>query len=261
MNRLTGKTALVTGASRGIGRGIALSLAEEGADIVVNFRANGEEADATAEEIRRLGRRALVWQADVSDRSAVDEMIAGAVEEFGRLDIVVANAARSRRGHVVELEWDQILGIFDVCLFGVFHTCQLGARQMISQAEAGRGGGKIIVIGSVHSEIPVPGAAAYNMSKIAINHMARTMAVELAPYCINVNAINPGWIDTPGERSTFGDEMVDAGGERMVWGRVGCPEDIGKAAAYLASDDADYVTGSSLRVDGGFVLGLRLPDK
>ena len=259
MRRFDGKTALITGASLGIGRGIALCLAEEGANIVVNYRSHQEEAERVAEAVRGLGSEALVWQTDVADRDAVARMIQGAVQQFGQLDVAVANAAISIREPVVEALWENILRTLEVSQFGVFHTCQLAAQQMLNQPLVGRSRGKIIVISSIHEEIAFPRSAAYNMSKAAINHLTRTMAAELAAQRINVNVINPGWIDTPGERTFYSEQELAAAGQRIPWGRIGVPEDIGRAVAYLASDHADYVTGSTLRVDGGFVHGLALP--
>lgn len=260
MKRLYDRVALVTGASLGIGRGIALCLAQEGAHVVVNYRSHQQEADSVAEEIRSLGREAMVWKADVAKREAVADMVEATVGTFGRLDIAVANAAVSVREPVVDAQWDNVLRTIEVTQFGVFHTCQLAAQQMVTQPLNGRSRGKIVVISSIHEEIAFPTSGAYNMSKAAINHLVRTMAAELAGQRINVNAINPGWIDTPGERKFYSEAELAAAGTRIPWGRIGVPEDIGKAAAYLSSDDADYVTGSVLRVDGGFVLGLSLPE-
>ena len=255
MNRLLNKVALITGASRGIGRGIALCLAAEGADIVVNYRSHAQEAREVAGAIEALGRRAWVCQADVADREAVAGMFAGAIGQFGRIDIAVANAALSIREPVIEAQWDNVLRTLQVSQFGVFHTCQMAAQQMVKQGR----GGKIVIISSVLEEIAPPTSAAYNMAKAAINHLGRTMAAELATRRINVNMIDPGWIDTPGERAFASEEEIRAGARRIPWGRLGKAEDIGKAVAFLVSDDADYVTGATLRVDGGYVLGLRLP--
>lgn len=259
MGRFEERVALITGASRGIGRGIALCLAEEGADIVVHYRTHPEEAQAVADAVEAFGRRALLWRADVADRAAVEEMVAGAADHFGRIDIAVANAAVSVRQLVVDAEWADVLRTIEVSQFGVFHTCQFAARQMIAQEQRGRSAGKIVIISSVHAELPVPTSAAYNMAKAAINHFGETLANELTPYHINVNIINPGWIDTPGERKYATEEEIRAGAQRLPWKRLGTAEDIGKAVAFLASDDADYVTGATLRVDGGLVLGLQLP--
>lgn len=249
--KLAGKTALVTGASRGIGRGIALCLAAEGADIVLNYRTHADEAREVEADVAAMGRSALLWQADVADRDAVARMFDAAVERFGRLDIAVANAAMSIRQNVVEARWQDVLRTIEVSQFGVFHTCQHAAQIMVRQGK----GGKIVIISSVHAESPVPTSAAYNMSKAAINHLGRTMAAELTAARINVNMINPGWIDTPGERAFYSEQEIRDGAKRMPWGRLGTIEDIGKAVAFLASDDADYITGSTLRIDGGLMLG------
>lgn len=258
-NRFKGKTALITGGSQGIGRGIALSLAAEGCAIVVNYRSNLDEAKAAATMIEQLGSEALIVQADTSDREAVKHMFAQAIDHFGRIDIVVANAAYSVRETVVEAVWDNVLKTIEVSQFGVFHTCQFAAQHMVSQELTGKCRGKIIIISSILAEAAPPANAAYNMTKAAINHLGATLAAELAKSRINVNMINPGWIDTPGERKYATEEELIAGAKRIPWERLGTPEDIGKAVAYLASDDADYVTGATLRIDGGFLLGLTLP--
>lgn len=258
MNRYTDKIALITGSSSGIGRGIAEALAAEGADVVINHLRDGENAEAAAAAVRVLGRRALVCEADVARREAVAGLFDAAVAEFGRVDVAVANAAFSIREPVVDAAWETVEAVIGVAQFGVFHTCQMAAQQMIRQQKAGRPGGKILVTGSILGQIPFPTSAAYNMAKAAVNHFARTLAAELLPHRINVNVINPGWIDTPGERRYSTEEEIAAGAAKMPWGRLGTPADIGKAAAFLCSDDADYITGTALTVDGGYLLGMRL---
>lgn len=258
MSRFAGKVALVTGAANGIGKGIALCLAEEGADIVLNDLTASDAARATASEIEAMGRRVLVAPADVSDRDAMGALFATAVEHFGHIDIAVANAGFSIREPVVEAAWEHVQRIIDVCQLGVFHTAQMAAQQMVQQGEEGRAGGKILIIGSIMGELSIANSAAYNMAKAAINNLGRTLANELAGHRINVNVINPGWIDTPGERRYSSEEEIATGGERMPWGRLGTPRDIGKAAAFLVSEDADYVTGSILRVDGGYMSRVGL---
>jgi glucose 1-dehydrogenase len=257
VKRFEGKVALVTGAARGIGRGIVLRLAGEGADVVVNDFTNMDDARVVADEITQMGRRVLVWQADVSDREAVAEMFAGAAEHFGHIEIVIANAAYSVREPVLEAKWEDFLRTIEVTQFGVVHTCQMAARQMVKQSN----GGKIIITGSLLQEIPFPTSAAYNMSKAAVNHFARTLAAELTSHHINVNTINPGWINTPGERKFYSEAEIQEAGKAIPWGRIGTPADIAAAAAFLASDDADYITGTSLTVDGGYKLGMRLPER
>lgn len=256
MDRFTGKVALVTGASRGIGRGIALRLAREGADLAVNYRTHPEEAKEVVAQATALGRDAIAIQADVADRAAVTRMFDEAIAHFRHLDIVVANAAFSIREPVVEAAWEHIQRTIEVTQFGVFHTCQLAAQHMVARGIHG----KIIIISSIHEEHAFPGSSAYNMSKAAINHLARTMAVELTTNRINVNVINPGWIDTPGERRFSTEEEIQEGGKKLPWGRLGTPDDIGAATAFLASDDADYITGTTLRVDGGYMVSMTLRD-
>jgi glucose 1-dehydrogenase len=264
MQRFAEKVALITGAARGIGQGIALCLAEEGADIIVNDLPQQpgvdiEDARGTAGAVEALGRRAWVYYADVSDRDQVQAMFTAAVEQAGHIDVVVANAAMTIREPVVKARWENVLRTIEVSQFGVFHTCQMAARQMIAQQAQGRPGGKIIIIGSVLAQVPFINSAPYNMAKAAINHLGRTLAAELADYHINVNVINPGWIDTPGEHKLATEEEIKAGARRIPWGRLGTPRDIGRAVAFLASDDADYVTGATLQIDGGYLLGLREP--
>lgn len=255
MERFAGKVALVTGASRGIGRAAAICLAEEGADVVLNFRTHPEEAAEVAAEIEGKGRRAFPYAADVSSRPQMESMFSAAVQHFGHIDIAVANAAYSVRQTVIEAAWEGVQRTIEVSQFGVFHTCQLAAQQMVAQG----GGGKIVIVSSIHAEVPFAYSSAYNMAKAAINHLAATMANELACHKVNVNVVNPGWIDTPGERGYSTEEDLRRGGARIPWGRLGTAREIGKCIAFLASADADYVTGACLRVDGGYTVGLELP--
>ena len=261
MKRFQSQVALITGASRGIGRGIALHLAEQGADIVVNYYSHPDEAQQVAKAITAMGQRALTWQADVADRQAMAAMFGAAVAEFKHIDIAVANAAFSIREPVIDAPWEHVERVLAVSQFGVFHCCQMAAQQMVKQVKAGRPGGKIVIISSVMEEICLPHSAAYNMAKGAINRLGQTLAAELAEYRINVNVINPGWIDTPGERRFATEDEIREYGPRLPWGRIGTPKDIAQAVSFLASNEADYVTGATLRVDGGFVLGLRPPQK
>ena len=258
--RLLGKTALITGSSRGIGLGVALKMAEEGADIVINYYSHPEEAAAAVKNINDLGQRAIAVQADISKREDVEALFSEAVRVFGQIDIVVANAGMSIRETVLEAKWENVLKTIEVNQFGTFHTCQLAAQQMVRQQSQGVKGGKIIIISSILEEIAPQGSAAYNMSKAAINHLGRTMAIELAPYHINVNNLNPGWIDTPGERKYTSEETIRKDSLRIPWKRLGNVEDMGNAALFLASDESDYITGATLRIDGGFVLGMTLPN-
>lgn len=257
--RLAGRSALITGAGRGIGRGVALCLAEEGADIAVNDLSppdGGDSPDAleTVRLVRELGRRASLHYGDVSDAARVEAMVEEATASLGRIDIAVANAAFSIRELVVDSRWEHAERTLAVTQFGVFHTCRATARQMLRQG----GGGKIVIIGSIMAELAIPTSSVYNMAKAAVNQLGRTLAAELAPHRINVNVVNPGYIDTPGERHFASEEEIARAGRAIPWGRMGTPYDIGRAVAFLCSADADYITGSALRVDGGFMVGLRL---
>ena len=248
--KLLGKKALVTGAARGIGYGCAIELARAGADVAVNDRDRTPEAEAVVAEIRALGRQAELIDGDVFERASCEQVSARAIEALGRLDILVSNPAYSRRAPFLEYDPDTFEMVVRGTLFGGFHMSQLAARHMVERGA----GGKILFISSVHDRIAYVNSVAYNAAKAGLTHMAMTIAAELAPHRINVNVIEPGWIDTPGEHATFGREAIQAAAAALPWGRMGRPEDIGKAAVYLASNDADYVTGTALLVDGGFIL-------
>jgi len=248
--KLLGKTALVSGAARGIGRGCAIELARAGADIAVNDLARSPEAESVISEIASLGRRAALVEGDVFERASCESVVRRAVEALGRIDILVSNPAYSRRGDFLDYDPAVFEKVLRGTLMGGFHMSQLVARHMVERG----GGGKIVFISSVHARIPFARSVAYNAGKIGLTHMARTIAAELVSHRINVNVIEPGWIDTPGEHATFGSELINAAGKSLPWGRMGTPEDIGKAAVFLASPDADYITGTELVVDGGLCL-------
>ncbi|MCA9116356.1 MAG: SDR family oxidoreductase [Planctomycetaceae bacterium] len=247
---LSGKTALVTGASRGIGRGCALELARRGADVAINFRSHPEEAEEVAGEVQALGRKAVLVQADVADAEEVEEMIARTVSELGGLDYFISNAAYSDRQRMLAADLDGFRRTVDVTMWGAFYGVRAAAAQMVRQER----GGSIVVVSSPHAVIAIPTSMAYNMSKAAIDHMARTAAIELAEYRIRVNIVHPGWIDTPGERKFFTEEQLEQGAKGLPWGRLGQPEEIGRAVTFLCSDAADYMTGGTLTMDGGVSL-------
>jgi glucose 1-dehydrogenase len=248
--KLLGKKTLVTGAARGIGRGCALELARAGADVAVNDRDRTPQAEAVVAEVRALGRQAVLVEGDVFSRPGCESVVGRALETLGRIDVLVSNPAFSRRSPFLEYDPDTFDRVIQGTLAGGFHMSQLVARHMVERS----GGGKIVFISSVHARVPYVRSVAYNAAKSGLDHLAFTIAAELARHRINVNVIEPGWIDTPGEHETFGDEEIRRAGPTLPWGRLGTPEDIGKAAAFLASDDADYITGTALLVDGGFWL-------
>jgi glucose 1-dehydrogenase len=241
---------LVTGASRGIGRAVALGLAREGANVAINFRSHPEEAEAVAGEVRALGTKALLVQADVSNQEAVDQMVAKTAAEFGSVDHFVSNAAYSDRQLMVEADLTGFRRTIDVTMWGAFYGVRAASLQMIKQGK----GGSIVVVSSPHAVIPIPTAMAYNMAKAAIDHMVRTAAIELVDERIRVNTVYPGWIDTPGERKFFTEEQLRVGGHGLPWKRLGTPEEIAKGILFCLSDDADYMTGSIMTMDGGVSL-------
>lgn len=249
--QLAGRTAVVTGAGRGIGLGCARELAAAGALVLLNDRPDSPYLEQAAETIRRDGGRCETVPADAFAPDECARMLAAAE----RIDILVSNPAFAFRAEFPEYPLEKFEYTLRTTLTSGFVLGQLAAQRMIAQG----GGGKMIFISSVHGERPLPLAVGYNAAKAGLEHMVRSMAVELLPHRINVNSIAPGWIDTPGERERFTDAVVDAGGALMPWGRLGTSAEIGKAAVFLASDDADYITGVVLPVDGGFRFRDCLP--
>jgi glucose 1-dehydrogenase len=248
--KLLGRKALVTGAGRGIGRGCAVELARAGADVAVNDRERTTQAEAVVAEIQALGRQAVLIDGDVFAREACESVVRRAAEALGRIDIFVSNPAFQRRAEFLKFDPDTFAKVIQGTLAGGFHMGQFVARHMVERG----GGGKIVFISSGHAHTPYVGSIAYNAGKGGLNQLAFTIAAELYPHRINVNVIEPGWIDTPGERAVFGDKVIEAEGAKLPWGRIGTIEDIGKAASFLCSDEADYISGSILRVDGLIVF-------
>lgn len=248
--RLQDKIAIVTGAGSGNGRGIALRFAEEGAHLVV-ADVSDKGARETAAMIEALGQQALVTLTDVSRRDHAEAMVAQTVERFGRVDILVNNAGIETLVPFLDLpeeQWDRVL---DVNLKGTFLCGQAAARAMVAAGTRG----KIVNIGSINSQIALKEQAHYVASKGGVMMLTKAMALELARYGINVNAIGPGVIDTAMTANSLSDparrEMLLS---HIPMRRVGQPRDIGNAAVYLASDEADYVTGIMLFVDGGWLI-------
>jgi glucose 1-dehydrogenase len=248
--RHTGNVALVTGAGRGIGKGCALELARNGADLIINDRPESPDLSQTTAEIRALGRTCTPLEADVFSRSGCEQLVASALQTAGRLDILVSNPACNKRSDFLDYDPTDFERIIQGVLVSGFHISQLVARHMVEKGTRG----KILFISSVHAPVPYARNVAYNAGKAGLNHLCRTIAVELARHHINVNAIEPGWIDTPGERSVFGAEVIQSEGAKLPWGRIGTIEDVGRAASFLCSDEADYITGAILRVDGLIVF-------
>ncbi len=241
---------LVTGASRGIGRAIAIAIGQQGGNVAINFRSHTDGAEEVAAAVREAGGTAMLCQTDVSDQSAVEEMVAAVVSEFGSLNGFVSNAVYSDRELMIDADMDGFRRTVDVSMWGAFFGLRASAQQMVKQGQ----GGSIVIVSSPHANIPIPTAMAYNMAKAAIDHMARTAAIELVSHKIRVNIMHPGWIDTPGERKFFSEEQMQTGGQALPWGRLGRPEEIGEAVAWMLSDKAEYMTGSTMTLDGGVQL-------
>ncbi|QDT15414.1 SDR family NAD(P)-dependent oxidoreductase [Alienimonas californiensis] len=252
--RLEGKTAFVTGSSKGIGAGIAVELAREGADVAINYRSSAEEAEAVAARVRDLGRTAVTLRGDVGDQATIERLVAEAAEQLGGLDLFVSNAVYSAREPFLDADLDEFKKTIDVSMWGAFYGVRAACRLMREQFNSNGRGGSVLVVSSPHADIAFPTAMAYNMAKAALDQMARTAAVEMAKYDVRVNILHPGWIDTPGERKFFTEEQIAEGAKSLLLKRLGTPEECGKAAAYVLSDDAAYMTGSTLSLDGGVKL-------
>lgn len=250
MPDLKGQVALVTGASLGIGQATAQALGAAGADVVVNYLSNEDSADRVVRAIQDSGARACKHRADVADQASVEEMVAATVERFGRLDIAVSNAAYSERECFCDADMQGFRRTIDVTMWGAFHLVRASAQQMIRQNK----GGVIVVVSSPHAFIPVPHSMAYNMSKAALEQMARTAAIELAEHRIRVNTIQPGWTDTPGERKFAGEETLRTAGRQIPLGRLGTPEEMAQGILFLCDPSNGYTTGATLLIDGGISL-------
>ena len=248
--RLAGKTALVTGSSQGIGEAVALRLAAEGVDVVVHFRSHPEGAQGVVERIAKLGRRTVAIQADLRRVAEAQRLITDSVTRLGSLDILVNNAGVEKHEDfwdVSEADYDFVM---DVNLKGVFFTTQAFVRHLL----AAKRPGKIINTSSVHEELPFPHFTPYSMSKGGLKMMTRTLAIELAPFGITANSIAPGAIETPINRKLLSDpEKLRALLGNIPLGRLGAPGDIAGVAAFLASSDADYITGATIVADGGLL--------
>jgi NAD(P)-dependent dehydrogenase (short-subunit alcohol dehydrogenase family) len=247
--KLAGKAALVTGSRRGIGRGIALEFAREGANVVINGVGSQEQAEAVAEEVRRLGVKAAVAMGDVSKSADAGRIVEATCQAFGGIDILVNNAGVESIVPFLELteaEWDRVTGIN---LKGEWLCGQAAARAMVSQGR----GGAIVNIGSVQAGMVLPGRTHYAPTKRGLEALTANMAAELAEHRIRVNCIHPGLIDTDMTAWVMkSPEILPIVLDKIALKRAGAPEEVGRVAVFLASDDASYVTGQSLYVDGGF---------
>ena len=250
MQRFEGKVAIVTGASRGIGRGIALRLAQEGARVVINHRNSPEEAAETAQLIQAIGNgEALVIQADVSQFDEAQRLAKETVEAFGQIDILVNNAGTTRDTLIMMMKEEQWDTVIDTNLKSVFNCCKAAARPMVKRKY-----GRIINISSVSGLAGQAGQTNYAASKAAVVGFSKSLAKELGSRNITVNVVAPGFVHTALTADILTEDNTRMAIEATPLGRLGTAEDVGAAVAFLASDEASFVTGQVLSVDGGLVM-------
>lgn len=242
---LENKVALVTGAGRGIGRAIAIALAKEGAEVVVNYNGSEERAKEVKQTIEENGGKASIYKCNVSDFEACEAMIKDIVKEHGRLDILINNAGITKDGLIMKMKEEDFDSVLNVNLKGTFNTIRHSARQMLRQKS-----GKIINISSVSGILGNAGQANYAASKAGVIGLTKTMARELGSRGVTVNAIAPGFVDTE-MTGVLSEEIRENACRQIILGRFGKPEDIANVAVFLASDKADYITGQVISVDGG----------
>ena len=242
------KVALITGASRGIGRACAVALAKRGYDIAVNYNSNDAKAKEVVDEITSLGRKAVAYKADTADLNAVKQMFRDVVKEFGKLDVLVNNAGVVDDAYLLMIREDSLTRSLDINIKGYFHCAQQAALKMLSKRS-----GKIINISSVSSVLAVEGQAVYSATKGAVNSMTAVMAKELAPKGITVNAVAPGFIATE-MMDAIPEELKAKYLEEVPMHRFANPEEVANAVAALCSDDFSYLTGQTIVLDGGLSL-------
>lgn len=246
MGKLAGKTAVITGASKGIGAGIAKAFAKEGANVVVNYARGKVDAEKVSADIESSGGKSITVQADVSKQSDVDKLFAEATKAFGKVDILVNNAGVYELAPIEQVTEASYRRQFDLNVLGTLLSTQAAIKSM-------NGGGSIINLSSVVALTPPPTGSVYSATKGAVDVITRTLAQELGPRNIRVNSLSPGLVETEGTRAagTSEGEFKNYAVSRTPLGRVGVPEDIAKVAVFLASDDSAWITGEVLPVGGG----------
>ena len=260
--KLKDQVAIVTGSSSGIGKACAVHLATLGAKVVVNYSSNLEDGQKTVEEIEKLGGIAILVKADVSNEDEVQSMFNKTISEFGKLDILVSNAGLQKDSSFLDMTLAQWQKVIDVNLTGQFLCCRAAARQFVSQEKSRTEAdhselsiGKIVLMSSVHDIIPWAGHVNYAASKGGIMMFMKSISQELAPHKIRVNSVSPGAIKTTINKEVWSDPEKYKGLLQLIpYKRIGTPQDVAKAVAFLVSDDSDYVNGETLYIDGGMTL-------
>lgn len=245
---LTGKTAVITGASRGIGKAVAMKFAKEGAQIAINYNGSKEKAEEVKQEIEALGVKAEVYQCNVSDYAACEEFLKQVAKDFGRIDILVNNAGITKDNLLMKMSEEDFDKVIEVNLKGTFNCIRFVSRQMLKQK-----GGRIINMSSVVGVLGNAGQANYAASKAGVIGLTKSAARELASRHITVNAIAPGFIQTD-MTDVLSDAVKESMSSQIPLGDFGLPEDIANTAAFLASEDARYITGQVIHVDGGMAI-------
>jgi len=255
---LAGQKALVTGANSGIGEGVARALGAAGADVVVNYVSHPEAAERVAGEIAQGGARSLTIRADVSKEAEVEAMLQRMLAAWGGIDVLVNNAGLQRDAAFTDMTLEQWNTVIGINLTGMFLCSRAAVRAMVKQGvrpEVSRAAGKIVCVSSVHEVIPWAGHVNYAASKGGVKLFMQSLAQEVAPHRIRVNSVAPGAIQTPINQAAWQTPEALAALLKLIpYGRIGVPEDIGKVVAWLVSDDADYIHGQTIFVDGGMTL-------
>ncbi len=245
-----GKVALVTGASSGIGRATALQLAEQGADVALNYWTMHEAAEETKAAIHKLGRKAIGFCVDVSDLAAVEEMVSQIVVQLGKIDLLVTAAVYSDRAPFHSADLKGFHQTIDVSLWGAYHVLRACTNTMLAKKQ----GGAVVIVSSPHAVIPYPNCMAYNIAKAGLDMMAKTAAIELISHKIRVNIFHPGWTDTPGERKFFSEDTISQAGKTLPMGRLATPDEMARGIVFLLDPRNEYMSGITLTMDGGLHL-------